>query len=320
MSHAGSTLTLPVPRGFDLKKAVCSYGYFLLAPNHWDVKRRVLYRPVRTSRGGLVRCVVRQNKTGSALKLLCNRAVPRGEQAFVKAQVSRMLRLDEDQRAWFSACPEAKKRGFGPMFRSPTLFEDIVKTITSCNVTWRNTTTMNRMMVERVGHGGFPTPRQLADFGADNLKAQCKVGYRAERIVRLARDVLDGALDLAWFEAPQRESDALFDALKAIHGLGPYAAGNLCHLLGVYDRLAIDTETYRHFCHHYGVKRPKTAAGLTKLDRKIERHYAALSPFQFKAYWFELWCDYESRYGRAWTWDRETTGQNFTAAVLSGEV
>ncbi len=241
------------------------------------------------------------------------------DHAFVKAQATRMLRLDEDPRLWQALCPDAKKLGFGRMFRSPTFFEDLVKTITSCNVTWRNTTTMNRLMVEHVGHGGFPTPAQLADFGEDNLKARTKVGYRAQRIVRLARDVEDGELDLAWFEHPSRTTDELFDALKNIHGIGPYAAGNLCHLLGHYDRIAIDTETYRHFCHHHGVKRPKSPAGLAKLDRKIERHYGAFAPFQFKAYWFELWRDYESRYGRAWTWDRDTTGQNFTAAILSGD-
>lgn len=317
MPHAGSTLTLPLPRGFDLKKAVCSYGYFLLAPNHWDVKRRVLYRPLRTRRGGLVRSVIRQS--GRTLQLLCNRGVPRGDHAFVKAQAARMLRLDEDVTAWLAACPDAKRLGFARMFRSPTLFEDIVKTITSCNVTWRNTTTMNRLMVEHVGHGGFPTPAQLASFGEDNLKARCRVGYRAERIVRLARDVEQGTLDLDWFEHPDRTSDELFDALKAIHGIGPYAAGNLCHLLGRYDRLAIDTETYRHFCLHHGGRRPKTAAGYARLHRKIERHYGAFAPFQFKAYWFELWRDFEGRYGRSWTWDRDTTGQNFTAAVLAGE-
>ena len=315
MPHAGSTLTVPAPRGFDLKKTVCSYGYFLLAPNFWDVKRRVLYRALRLRNGRLVKCVVRQRK--SDLLVLCDRNVPRGDQALIKGQVSRMLRLDEDVKAWRKAHPDASRRGFLRMFRAPTLFEDIVKTITSCNVTWKNTTTMNRLMVEHVGHGGFPTPAQLADFGEDNLKARCKVGYRADRIIRLAKGFEDGTHDPAWFEDPARSADELFAAFKAIHGLGPYAAGNVCHLIGCYEHLAIDSETYRHFCLHYDVKRPKTPAGYQRLHRRIEKHYGAFAPFQFKAYWYELWRDYESRYGPAWTWDRDTTGQNFTAAVLN---
>jgi 3-methyladenine DNA glycosylase/8-oxoguanine DNA glycosylase len=321
-----TTLTLNPPgkipggtRGgrFDLHRAVASYGYFLLAPNHWDIEKKVLRRPLRTADGRLVHTVLRQRRDGT-LVLRCDRKVARSDHADLKAQVGRMLRFDEDLRPWRRLHPLAKRRGFDRMFRSPTLFEDMVKTITSCNVTWKNTIIMNRQMVEHVGHGGFPTPTQLADFGEQRLKERCRVGYRAERIVRLARDVADGRRDLGWFEDPDRTSDELYAAFLEIHGLGPYAAANLCHLVGRYDKLAIDTETYRHFCLHHGVKRPKgdDAAGLKRLHRRIEKHYGTYSPYQFLAYWFELWEDYQSRFGPAWRWDRETTGTQFTAAVL----
>ncbi|MEO1236589.1 MAG: endonuclease III domain-containing protein [Planctomycetota bacterium] len=316
----GSTLTLTPPRsprGFDLHRAVCSYGYFILAPNRWDVDRKVLHRPLRTRAGRVVPAAIRQRRDGT-LAIRCDRTVPRKEHRFLRDQVARMLRFDEDYDDWRRLHPEAKRRRFDRMFRSPTLFEDMVKTITSCNVTWRNTIVMNRTLVEHVGHGGFPTPEQVADFGEQRLKDRCKVGYRAERIVRLARRVADGDLDLAWFEDPARTTEEIYDAFLDLHGIGPYAAGNLCHLVGRYDRLAIDTETYRHFCLHHNVKRPKgdDAAGLKRLHRKIERHYGRYAPYQFKAYWFELWEDYQARFGPAWRWDRDTTGAQFTAAVL----
>ena len=57
--------------------------------------------------------------------------------------------------------------------------------------------------------------------------------------------------------------------------------------------------------------------GERKSSAQITEHYARYQPFAFKAYWFKLWSDYESRYGRAWTWDRDTTGTQFTAAVLN---
>ena len=161
------------------------------------------------------------------------------------------------------------------------------------------------------------TLRHLVRSGEQRLKERCKVGYRAERITRLARDVADGRLDLSWFEDPDRESEELYAGFLAIHGLGPYAAANLCHLVGRYDRLAIDTETYRHYCLHYDVKRPKPGPGLARLHRKIERHYGQYAPFQFLAYWFELWEDYQRRYGPAWRWDRQTTGTQFTASTLN---
>ena len=115
---------------------------------------------------------------------------------------------------------------------------------------------------------------------------------------------------------PGRESDDVFAAFGGIYGIGPYAAGNLCHLVGVYDRMAIDTETYRHFCKTYKVKRHKAddAAGLKRLHVRIEKHYARYAPFQFLAYWFELWEDYQALRGPAWSWDRDTTGATFTAS------
>ncbi|MEM7627055.1 MAG: endonuclease III domain-containing protein [Planctomycetota bacterium] len=316
----GTTLTITPPAGppkFDLHRAVCSYGYFLLAPNLWDIEKKVLHRPLRTQAGRLVHTVLRQRRDGR-LALRCDRTVDRADHGYLREQVARMLRFGEDYRGWRKAHPEARQKRYDRMFRSPTLFEDMVKTITSCNVTWRNTIVMNKMMVTHVGYGGFPTPTQLADFGEQRLRDKCKVGYRAERIVRLARMVADGELDLAWFESPERTSDELYDALLELHGIGPYAAANLCHLVGRYDKLAIDTETYRHFCLHYKIKRPANghAAGLKRLHARIEKHYGQYAPHQFLAYWFELWEDYQSRYGPAWRWDRETTGTQFTAAVL----
>lgn len=312
-----TTLSLIPPKRFDLHRAVCSYGYFILAPNHWDIDKHVLHRPLHTPAGRLVHTVIRQRRDGK-LVIHCDRDVPRKHHEHLRARIARMFRFDEDFRRWRRVHPQAKRRRFDRMFRSPTLFEDMVKTITSCNVTWRNTIVMNKMMVQHVGHGGFPSPEQLADFGEQRLRDSCKVGYRADRLVRLARGVADGTLDLAAFEDPRRTSDEIYERFLSIHGLGPYAAANLCHLVGRYDKLAIDTETYRHFCLHYKVKRPKAddAPGLKRLHKKIEKHYGRFAPYQFLAYWFELWEDYQSRYGPAWRWDRDTTGTQFTAALL----
>lgn len=311
MGRNGSQLTLRLPRDFDLTAAVCSYGYFLLAPNHWDAGRRALVRPLRGRRDRLIGVEVRQRD--GQLRIACDRRVDADERAVIKRQVRRMLRLDDELSGWHKLAPAARRRKFGRLFRSPSLFEDIVRTITTCNVTWPNTIRMNARLCQRVGGGGFPTPRQLAAVTPARLKKQCKVGYRAERIIRLARDVESGALDLAGFERDGADSNELFDRLRHIHGIGPYAAANLCQLLGHYDRIAIDTETYRHFCRTHGIRRPKNPA---RLDRRIVKHYARFAPYQFLAYWFELWGAYEDHVGassEAWTDD---VAGSFTAALL----
>ncbi|VAX41960.1 hypothetical protein MNBD_PLANCTO03-2280, partial [hydrothermal vent metagenome] len=40
----GTRLTIRVPADFVLSRDVCSYGYFLLAPNRWDTKSQTLAR------------------------------------------------------------------------------------------------------------------------------------------------------------------------------------------------------------------------------------------------------------------------------------
>lgn len=307
-------LTIQVPPDFELFKAVCSYGHFLLAPNHWDRDKQVLHRPIKDTKQRNVRTRITQSSQGKPVAIYCDRQLARNDQQHLKTQVIRVLRIDEDVSPWYKLHAKAKRRGFGRLFRSPTLFEDMLKTITSCNVTWTGTLMMNRLMVEHIGHGGFPTPEQVADFGEQRLKERCKVGYRAGRIAQLARSIVDGELDLSWFEHEERSSDETYEALLKLHGIGPYAAANINMLLGHYDRIAIDTETYRHFCLSQKITRPKDAK---KLHRRIERYYDQWSPYQFVAYWFELWRDYESRFGPSHRWDREKDAKQFTAAALN---
>lgn len=309
-------ITLATPPGYDLKRAVCSYGYFVLAPNRWDPVTLTFSRPLRLAWGRVIGVTIEQKTRG--LTVRTTHTLGKAARADVVAQVRRMLRLDEDLSAWYRLCPEARRRKFGRLFRSPTFFEDIVKTITGCNVSWPNTCNMNRLLCAHVGgpapgNNAFPSPEQVAAMEPHELAAVAKVGYRAERIVRLARDVVEGRLDLAWFEDPARTSDELYAELLRIHGLGPYAAANLCCVLGHYERIAIDTETYRHFCTTQGRQRPQDPK---RLHDDIEAHYARYAPYQFLGYWFDLWRFYERFIGRpAWRWQPgEST--TFTAAAF----
>ncbi len=313
MATTGSTLSIKVPRGFDLPKAVCSYGYFILAPNRWDRATRTLHRPLHGRKDRLIHTAISQ-KQPDRLRVACDKRVGKPEAALIRSQINRMLRIDEDVRPWHRLHAKAKRVGFGRLFRSPTLFEDIVKTITGCNVTWPNTMRMNALLCEHVGKGGFPTAGQLAATRADTLKRLCKVGYRAKRIVLLARAVTRGDLDLNWFEDPARTTDEIWPQLLNIYGIGEYAAGNLCQLLGRYDRLAIDSETYRHFRQAHGVPTPTNPK---KLHKRIEKYYARYAPYQFLAYWFELWQGYEASVGDdARDWDAAEHGPSFTANQL----
>jgi 3-methyladenine DNA glycosylase/8-oxoguanine DNA glycosylase len=305
----GSTLSLPVPAGFDLPRAVCSYGYFMLAPNRWDPVAQTFTRVLRDQNDRPVTVTVTQEPASiERLRLRCDRRLKPSDQTAIKQALRRMLRLEEDLTGWFNQNPKARREKFGRLLRSPTLFEDIVKTMTGCNIAWPGTIRMNRLLCENFGGGAFPTPNELVKAKPKQLKDKAKVGYRAQRIINLVQRVADGDLDLAWFEAPGRTSDETYAALRQIHGLGPYAAANICHHLGFYDQLAVDSETYRHFRKHYNID-PDLPNN--QLHPRIVAHYDQYAPYQFLAYWHELWRDYERTHGQARSWGA-TTAANVT--------
>ncbi|HZW06362.1 MAG TPA: hypothetical protein VFF65_04495 [Phycisphaerales bacterium] len=331
-------LQIPVPADYLLPRDACSYGYFLLAPNYWHVPTQTLWRVLELP-SGPVRVGVHQPGTaaatakawrsarGTPLSVTTARAVAKGDRPALVAQLTRMLRLDEPASTlteFHRLDPRWKRAGGGRLFRSPTMWEDVVKTITSCNVAWPNTMTMNFRLCEvfgaTVAGGGavgakglsFPTPERIARQKPLTLRTRCRVGYRDARIVALAKMFVSGEVNPGWFEDPATPDAAVREALIELPGIGPYAAHNIMQLLGRYAHLPLDSESVRH---------AKTILGYTgptrKLMKKLERHYEPFGAHKFRSYWFELWDFYQAKRGKAHTWDRETTGRTFTAAMLA---
>ena len=48
---------------------------------------------------------------------------------------------------------------------------------------------MNAALVKHVGKGGFPTAAETAAYGAEQLQADCGLGYRARTVFKLAQQV-----------------------------------------------------------------------------------------------------------------------------------
>ncbi len=309
----GSRLTVAVPADYLFVRDVCSYGYFLLAPNAWDPIERSLTRVLELA-DGIATLVITQpgGAPGDVLRVDADRRVERSERNELVAKLSRMLRVDESEEqvtAFHDVDTRWQASGRGRLFRSPTLFEDVVKTVTSCNVAWPSTIKMNAKLCAVVG-AGFPSAEALARKKPATLRARCGVGYRDVRLVVLAKMFARGEVDVAKMEDDATGDDEVFEMLVALPGVGPYAAGNIMQLLGRYSRLAVDTETHRHARDVLGFR--ETDAALTK---KIEKHYSAFGDEKFRSYWFEMWESYEKRRGPAWTWSPRETGPSFTAAA-----
>ena len=84
----------------------------------------------------------------------------------------------------------------------------------------------------------FPTPEKLADADFDTLRG-CGVGYRDEYIVRAAKAVLDGDIQLE--ELKNRPNRYAIEKLKGLYGVGEKVA-NCVALFGLHhiDSFPID--------------------------------------------------------------------------------
>jgi 3-methyladenine DNA glycosylase/8-oxoguanine DNA glycosylase len=324
------TLTLKVPEDYVLARDVCSYGYFLLRPNYWDVRSRAFSAVLTLGNGASPRAVaahITQRARGDSLKIMLSRTLSAGERGVLRERVVRMLRLDEGAStiAQYHEMDERQRgSGRGRLFRSPTLFEDVIKTVTSCNVTWPSTVHMNLRLCEVLGspvsigkekRHAFPTAARVAKTLPTTLRARCRVGYRDVRIVELARlfetKPAHGGIDQEYLESPDTADQSVFEYLVELPGIGPYAAANIMQLLGRYTRLPLDSESLRH-----GKKVLEMKGTDASILKKMSKRFAPLGEHAFRAYWFELWEYYEKKAGPSDTWERDTTGRIFTAALL----
>ncbi len=296
-------MILAAPTDFCFEAAACSYGFYLLAPNRWEAGARTLHTAVPDDEGGAWAVRIDSPHVEKVRVRVAGAKPSRPQAAAIRRSVRRILRLEEDLSSFHAICKRhpsldgAAQKRFGRLIRSATLFEDIVKVICTCNITWKQTVAIVESIVQHYGIPTrndpavrcFPGAERLAAARVSGLKNRCKLGYRAPFVLELAREIASGRLDLSTFENNGLSSDELFKELRTIKGVGDYAAGNLLMLLGHYDRLAVDTETVRHFKALFPRRNPTPT--------NIHRHYKAFQPYAFLAYWYELWTDYDGSIG-----------------------
>jgi 3-methyladenine DNA glycosylase/8-oxoguanine DNA glycosylase len=318
----GSRFRVKTPRDFLLHRDACSYGYFLLEPNRWLVREQVFVRTFLLGKLAVTaRIAPESGKRGADLIVNCDAKLTAAQRRELIAQLTRMLRLDEsaaDIARFHKLDPRWKKLGNGRLCRSPSFFEDVIKTVTSCNVTWPSTVAMNRKLClllgakSASGHRAFPTAAQLARTRPQKLRARCSVGYRDARIVELAKLFHTGKVDPAWFEDRANSDQAVREALLELPGIGPYAAANIMQLLGRYSHIALDTESVRH---------GRAVLGFTgssaRVMKRVAAHFEPFGDHKFRSYWFELRVNYEAKAGPAHTWDYATSASTFTSRTLT---
>ena len=224
-----------------------------------------------------------------------------------------MLCLDDDLSGFYAASaadPDLAwaARGAGRLLRSPTVFEDVVKTVCTTNCAWSATERMAGALVGRLGEPApgappgevagraFPTPEAMASAGDEFYAGVARAGYRGPYLREIAARVAGGELDLeALLTASRAElpDEEVEQRLLALPGVGPYAAAHVMLLLGRHSRLVLDSWTRPKYARLMG--RPK---GKLVADRTIARRFRRYREHAGLAFWLVL--------TRDWVDDQET--------------
>jgi len=288
-------ILLPVPDPFDLHATCMSHGWIVLPPNSWNHSIEAFQRVEELSNGQIVRLYVQQpDSKNVVVTVWSSDPLSEIERSEVVHRVTTMLRLNEDLSEFERLCDLNPRwrarvpRGGGRLLRSPTVFEDVVKTICTTNTTWAQTRAMVTRLVKTLGKPhplqpedkAFPTPQRIAAFGAERLRSEIRLGYRADYIAKLAHQVATGELDLEALRSPDLSAEEVRRRLRQLPGIGPYGAATVSMLLGHYDELAIDSEMRAFVSRHYYQGRPVT-------DAEIRSVYAEWGRWKYLAYWFD---------------------------------
>jgi 3-methyladenine DNA glycosylase/8-oxoguanine DNA glycosylase len=218
---------------------------------------------------------------------------PAQDRRTLVTQIRHMLRLDEDLSAFYRVAADDPALawvglGAGRMMRSPTVFEDLVKTICTTNCTWSATVRMVSAIVSELGTAGaqaggrcaFPAPAMVAEAGEGFFRDVARAGYRGPYLRALADDVASGRLDLEALGDPTLADEEVADLLLQIAGVGPYAMAHMMMLLGRYRHLILDSWTRPKYRRVSG--RPRLT------DKGIQRAFRRYREFAGLAFWLVL--------------------------------
>jgi len=290
--------TLPARKPFNFLSVVNSHGWRQLAPFSYDENSNTLCYILRLSNGRIIELRLRDGTDGVIVE---TDKLNKTERKEVADKVTWMFGLDLDFSHFYAASraepklARAKKRALGRVLRSPTLFEDVIKTILTTNTLWAATKNMTLKLVDEFGEPlqsagrdlnvetkAFPTPDAIVASSPEFLKEKIRVGYRAQAIYDLAFRVASGKFDLESLKTSELPTLELRKELLTINGVGPYAAANLLMILGRHDFIPIDSYALKMVSHEWYDGKPITA-------KDVEKRFEKWGEFKGIAFWFWDW-------------------------------
>ncbi|MEZ4669358.1 MAG: 3-methyladenine DNA glycosylase [Anaerolineae bacterium] len=299
---------LETPPDFQFWPTVVGHGWCDLPPYTCDEDTRTLERLHQLPDGTIVRLVLRTaDFTVGSLPVQIQGGTGRFNSLQledIRRAMRRALEIDRDLTGFYKLVSKhprykwIKKAGVGRMLASPTVWEDLVKTLMTTNTTWN----MTKQMVGRVvtlgdafsgGGHAFPTPERIAALSLPELDAHIRAGYRGAYLHELATRLARGTLEVESWRDADLPSVELYKRIKSLKGFGDYAAGNMLRLLGHFDRLATDTEC--RAVYRDSINNGETA----KDDKEIAVYYEPFGTWRGLVQWMDVMESYFREEGLA---------------------
>lgn len=286
------TLFLETPDNFNFKQTICSHGWSALLPFELDSENwRLRYVFADKNLKKSVSASISDANGKLKIEVFDDERDKQFDEKVLR-DTRHILRLDDDLSEFYGALKSEKrlawiaKNSAGRLLRSPTVFEDLVKTVCTTNCSWALTKKMVANLVEKLGDKtkdgkrALPTAEKMAGFSAEFYRGEIRAGYRSAYFAELAKKAAGGEFNPeSWLDSdlPTKE---LKKEMKKVKGVGDYAAENLLKLVGRYDGLALDSWLRAQFYKkHNGAK--------VCADKEIERFYEKFGSWRGLA----IWCD-----------------------------
>ena len=285
-------LYLEMPADFHFEQTVNSHGWRSLAPFSWDqTSGSLTYVFSGKALKKSVSAKISESDGKVAIEISVSKFSAKAQTKILR-DVRHILRLDDDLSDFYRLTKQEKEFAWiaennaGRLLRSPTVFEDLVKTLCTTNCSWALTKNMVNNLVEKLGEisvdgrRAFPTAEKMAEMSPDFYRSEIRAGYRSAYFAELAATVAAGKINPENWLATDLPTRELKKQMKQIRGVGDYAAENLLKLVGRYDGLALDSMLRGRFYKQRN-------AAIVCSDREIENFYGRFDKWRGLA----IWCD-----------------------------
>jgi 3-methyladenine DNA glycosylase/8-oxoguanine DNA glycosylase len=279
----------------DFARTIMSHGVADLPPAQIDEEARTYTTTIALPTGRPRTILIREGGPGFARVEVAGRNPGERTTRDLEQAARQILNLDEDLSEFYALVandPDLSwaAAGAGRMLRTPTVYEAVIKTVTTTNVAWSATVRMVTALVENLGEQAaegahaFPTPEAMAAKPEAFYRDIVRAGYRSPYLRGLALGVAEGTIELEDLSAASDvPDDEVAARLLKLPGIGPYASAHMMMLLGRHSRLILDSWTRPKYARLNGRK-----AG----DKTIERRFRRYGRYAGLAFWLYLTRDW----------------------------